>query len=714
MRRTKVFSLLLVIILLSGGLRDTSTAVGAPPNEPPTRLVLADLIPPAMTALAVEGDYAYVGTYTYMVVIDISNPDRPSQVAYAQLSAPARQVVTAWGRVYVLTDADQYELYPSSGDESVAIFDVRNPTAPKLIGQISQGAYYSLDVQGFTLYLSSEEGFSILDVSDPRYPVTQGFIPIRFSLYGSAVSVSGSQALLASYSTLWVINIADPLHPTIIGELEDDSGLVRGSSIALAFKGNLVAMAGGFADGYYNPTSDCILIDLSDLIHPTKLSQVGDSYGSHPSVVLLNQRMYFSGRDEPVRVYDIRDPKAPVLLGEGDDPVWGLASTGNLIYSAAGEMGFVIYDDQGPAVPQKRGSILGINTAEDIAVQGDYQYIADGGAAGNAEYSTDYIDGGFATTKIYSNGHVQVVGRNLPNDQPSGFYAGHGTYVAVQGDQAFLTGGSCYLRYTNCRQSLFIVDVTQPEAPALLGTFELGLNPDLPYAGPVIVQNQTAYIVDVWYPNGLAIVDVSQPVTPTLLDVYTPPLPSQGSYVINGVAITGTYGLVTTLTNFNSTTHESLQVIDVSDPVSPTLLRDYPMKYPTGVFVEGSKGFVAVRAPDAQSTANTMLRVLDLSGLPQVQVLSDIDLPGQIYDVAYDGRYAYVADGQAGLRMIDLSDPSNPLEVLAYDTPGNAVAVAQEGEWVYLADQDGGLLVFRKVRNFVYLPVVNLTGESRE
>jgi hypothetical protein len=188
-----------------------------------------------------------------------------------------------------------------------------------------------------------------------------------------------------------------------------------------------------------------------------------------------------------------------------------------------------------------------------------------------------------------------------------------------------------------------------------------------------------------------------------MLSIYKPP--HEQSISVMGADITGRYGLVSSW-NRDGPFNQSLQVIDVSDSLSPTLLADYPMN-PTQVVVQGSFAFVAEIISGSDSMK---LDVIDISQLPQIQVLSEINLPGNIHDVAFDGRYAYVADGQAGLRVVDLSDPSNPLEVFAYDTPGNAVAVAQEGEWVYLADQDGGLLVFRKVRNFVYMPVVNVTG----
>jgi hypothetical protein len=173
---------------------------------------------------------------------------------------------------------------------------------------------------------------------------------------------------------------------------------------------------------------------------------------------------------------------------------------------------------------------------------------------------------------------------------------------------------------------------------------------------------------------------------------------------------TGTYGLLSVRTEADDVFTNSLQVFDVSNPFTFTELTSYPMFYPWQIFVQGALGFVV----DAdQPWPGQTLKFIDLSKLPQVQFLSSITTPEAINDVAYDGRYAYIADGQAGLRVIDLSDPSQPQEVYVYDTIGNAVGVSVEGDWVYLADQDGGLLTLRQVTPQFYLPFLSLADAPR-
>jgi len=67
-----------------------------------------------------------------------------------------------------------------------------------------------------------------------------------------------------------------------------------------------------------------------------------------------------------------------------------------------------------------------------------------------------------------------------------------------------------------------------------------------------------------------------------------------------------------------------------------------------------------------------------------------VDTPGNALDVAVEGRYVYVADGESGgLRVIDVRTPSAPVEVGFLDTPGFAAGVAVAGGYAYVASEGG-------------------------
>jgi len=93
----------------------------------------------------------------------------------------------------------------------------------------------------------------------------------------------------------------------------------------------------------------------------------------------------------------------------------------------------------------------------------------------------------------------------------------------------------------------------------------------------------------------------------------------------------------------------------------------------------------------------TICLALLLAGAAQasggIQLIGGCDTPGEAFDVAVSGNYAYVADGYAGLRVISVVDPTQPVEIGSFDTPGWARGVAVSGDYAYVADYDSGLQV---------------------
>lgn len=69
------------------------------------------------------------------------------------------------------------------------------------------------------------------------------------------------------------------------------------------------------------------------------------------------------------------------------------------------------------------------------------------------------------------------------------------------------------------------------------------------------------------------------------------------------------------------------------------------------------------------------------------------DTPGNAYEIATAGDYAFVADNMNGLRVIDISDPTNPVEVGNYDTSGYAYGVAITGDHAFVCDAYSGFKV---------------------
>lgn len=640
------------------------------------KLALAGFFPAAMNTLDVLGNYAYVGAGASLLVIDVSDPDNPRQVAYRQLPAVAHKLVATTGRIYILTD------------NLVLIVDISRPAAPYLAGQFKIGdtyTYTDLDADGERFFLNYAGGFSILDASNPNLvklistlPLPATYIPEVFKVYGKRAF-----AVLNSYinAQLIIVDVSNPSRPTIIGQ-PLDLHATQVIFTGLVVSGDLVAIAKDDNFEYDYPRIDSINISDPDHMYLTSEISLGP-LDRNPMVAIQGHYLYGATRNGQISIFDITDPASPLESGYIQTKTRSMMVSGSQVYVASGGDGFAIYDIGDPANPIQRGTLPAIGLPRDVAIQGDILYVSDGGVS---DYYYDLTYGGLAILNVQEPDSISVIHKVSS--------ASSGNQITMVNNQAFLTEGNCYFnKGTTCSRQISGFDITNPSSVTTLFTLDLTGDYDYfdsPLPGPIALQDQTAYVANT--SQGLSILDYGNL---ALLGHF--PHNSTTPPGVTGIAVTGTYALVSSQT-YQDTSQPSLQVVDVSNPMTPTILSETDMNDPHQITLAGSLAFLA--------DGSAGLKILDISHLPQVTVLGALDTPGTALDVAYDGHYAYVADGGSGLRMIDVSDPSKPLEVDAFDTGGQAANVTVAGAYIYLADESGGLLVFSVVKPQAYLSLL--------
>jgi hypothetical protein len=297
-----------------------------------------------------------------------------------------------------------------------------------------------------------------------------------------------------------------------------------------------------------------------------------------------------------------------------------------------GELRLPVFD--GPSI---EGVCYTTGDAWDVAVDGDFAYLADGDPGLKVIYIVD------------PTSPVQVAVCNTPGSARS---------VAVAGDYAYVVDTDVGLQ---------VVDISDPVHPALLGSCDVATsNP----SGVAIAGNY-AYVGD--YSEGLKVVDISDP---------TNPVPAGGCDTpgyARAVALAGNYAYVAAGT-------AGMQVIDVADPTTPVLVGGWDTPSSAiDVAVAGDCAYVADFASG--------LQLIDVTDPANPSILGDCDTPGEAYGVAIDGDYAYVADRASGLQVVSIVDPEGPVSLGGCDTPGSAYAVALAGEYAYVADYTSSLQV---------------------
>jgi len=103
-----------------------------------------------------------------------------------------------------------------------------------------------------------------------------------------------------------------------------------------------------------------------------------------------------------------------------------------------------------------------------------------------------------------------------------------------------------------------------------------------------------------------------------------------------------------------------------------------------GVYVSGKYAYVA--------DDDAGLKIIDISDPTSPTVVGSCSTPNIARGVYVSGKYAYVTNYVAGLQVIDISDPSSPTITGTCDTQ-SARGVYVSGEYAYIADGPEGLQV---------------------
>ena len=222
---------------------------------------------------------------------------------------------------------------------------------------------------------------------------------------------------------------------------------------------------------------------------------------------------------------------------------------------------------------------------------------------------------------------------------------------------------------------LVVVDVSQPSAPAVVGSMSY-----FPYS--IADLASTGSSLCVLGQNSMRVVDVSNPASPTFLGAVSIP----GS-ITRSIAMSGSLAYI-------GAGAAGLQVVDVSDPLQPRRLNEISPMVNIHVRFVTVFGEVAyyTDVSDDYNELSAGFRIADVSN-PSSPVLASLDTPGFATAIAIDGTTAYVADGSSGVQIIDVTDSESPLIRGGLDTPGLAKGISLDGDYAYIADYEAGLQI---------------------
>jgi len=231
--------------------------------------------------------------------------------------------------------------------------------------------------------------------------------------------------------------------------------------------------------------------------------------------------------------------------------------------------------------------------------------------------------------------------------------------------------------YIACDLSgLQIVEVTDTENPCVVSFYS---TPDR--ALDLCLVGEYAYVADY---SSLQILNISDPISPVFLGSY------ESDNVIS-VDVSGNFAYIG-----QGYYPPVFEIIDISDPSNPGFVSGLTFLGGVGQLYY-SDGYLYVLSNVTEPYSN-YLRAVDVSDpynpfiAGSVLIPGDIEIPGDIMVV---GDYAYIADRSSGLQIVNIANAEN-LEIIgSCDTPGDATGIFLDDSYAIIADYYSGVQIVR-------------------
>jgi len=707
-----------------GGTKLTTVNVGNATSPSVTSTITPS---GAISSLVVSGNRLFAAAGTKGVLVyDLSAPATPTFLG-SYISGTTISALAVLGS----------QVYAVDGTAQLRIVDFSQPATPLLLGNISvTAAAKSIFIWSHYAYVGCTDGrMRVVDLAWPRY-YTIGTCYVGETIVGLEKGV-GPYVVAAGTTKLHVISVVNHTNPVLVESLSvvgTSTGMAadaRAAYVALGASGIDVVNTASYTTALQTlgrvtsatPAYDVTIEGgiglaalgtsglqtslLTNLSAPVALGTLG-ALGDARAVVRDGQYAYVAAAENGLYVIDVSVPAAPISVGHLALP--GSAS-GVALYKAAGGNPYVVVSGGSagvlvlslatPSTPVLVGQYDTAGEALHTAVDGSNAYVADG-SGGIVVLSLSIPSApSLLGTKTLA-GPVSMV-------QPSGslLYAtveGSGVYVLDAANPAnIMVLGSCPTpgrnesiggRFGPFGLSTDGPNVLVADGAAGLTTVDVS-NPAAPYVADsaatagacraLAVSGKTTLVAD---QGGVAAVDSGAYTTNLSLVAR---MDTRGWSVTRGVRVAGNL-------LFQCDGGGGLRIFDITDAADPSLLGSIDNAYLTWEQGRWNMYAVAYEAPYAFVAArNSGVLVIDVSNPSAPALITTIDTPDMASDVEVDGQRLFVADRSGGLLLYDVSNPSVPVLVSAYDTPSipydEFLGLEVSGDLVYTAAYWMGLVV---------------------
>ncbi|MDP9191860.1 MAG: Ig-like domain-containing protein [Acidobacteriota bacterium] len=657
----------------------------------PTSALSALPLPAWAWDVVTRGDVAYVaGGTAGLHVIDIANLDAPSLITTLSLA----------GEVFGVVVPGRYA-YVAGGAGGLHVIDLANPTAPVLVGSIPLPHPRAVTVDGDRLAVATDAGVSLFDLRRPAAPQPRGEIATpaeaRHALFvGDTLFLVHQNPWwgqpCSRCDTLVAVDVSDLSHPLVIDTLAL-------SSYGMAVNSNVIVMGSVMLI----PTDDYIIsVDISDPSALREIARYDEVNFEHSPwrTFAKDGGLLFAATDEMqsgqigVQIIDPANPAVPRFIGQIDFSPFATSFSRYYVNAIAPspELVHVVFNDAQTrtdkfsigryrTITDTAGAAPSVSIAAPLAgaVFAEQQGVSIDVAASDdiaVDSVTILVDGVPVTTLK----HAPFTTLHVPSG------TGSHTVTAIATD----FGGN---NATAASVTFHVVADTTAPTVAITAPRRGGTVASMTMTLRAAASDDTAVASVSYRVNG---VDVGTPTLPPYEVAYTAPagmtsltitatatdaagntaeadpiavsiaLPQVvGSLSLPGtanrVAVNGSHAYVAS--------NLGLQIVDVSQPAAPSLIRTVAVGPSSDVRLFGNHAYVAT---------NSNVAVVDITSPASAATFATVPVSSHSLDLI--GTRALIAGGNT-LYQYELANPQSPQAISQRNTGTPQTSVHASGEY---------------------------------
>ncbi len=277
-------------------------------------------------------------------MVQVSDPSSPVVVGAFDAHDETGPNITQTSGLWVLDTTYAFLSY-----QGLTILDISNPSYPVCVANDTSMSVADIDLSPPYAYTVGGQSFQILDISDPTNPQKIGAYSTTDSNESFvSVDVQGTYAYVGTYNHgLRILDISDPTSPSEVGEYTPSSPYPI-DFVDVKVRGNYVYIAHRFE-------SKIRVVDVSDPTSPVEVSTV--YLGATPNELFLTDTyLYAAGTNGGIYIVDLSDPGNPQLVTNFDQTAaWAIHGSGQFLYVSNAYDGISVVDISNPTEPQLVG-----------------------------------------------------------------------------------------------------------------------------------------------------------------------------------------------------------------------------------------------------------------------------------------------------------------------------------------------------------------------